>query len=57
MATATACPEAISVGEKVAFLTALPGGVQVIETHIAYVFLTAELAFKLKKPVSFGFPA
>ena len=55
MATATACPEAISVGEKVAFLAALPGVDQVIETHMAYVFLTAKLAFKLKKPVSFGY--
>lgn len=55
MTTATTRPEAIPVGEKVAFLAALPGVVQVIETHMAYVFLTAELAFKLKKPVCFGY--
>lgn len=55
MTTATTCPDAIPVGEKVAFLVTLPGIVQVIETHMAYVFLTAELAFKLKKPVCFGY--
>ena len=55
MTSATACPEAISVGEKVAFLAALPGVVQVIETHMAFVFLTADFAFKLKKPVSFDY--
>ncbi len=55
MTTATTCPEAIPVGTKVAFLATLPGVVQVIETHMAYVFLTAELALKMKKPVSFGY--
>ena len=55
MTTAFACPEDVPVGEKVAFLTALPGVVQVIETHMAFVFLTADLAYKLKKPVSFGY--
>lgn len=55
MTTAAACLDAVSFGEKVAFLSRLPGVVQVIETHMAHVFLTAELAFKLKKPVSFGY--
>ena len=55
MTTAAAHLDAVSFGEKVAFLSRLPGVVQVIETHMADVFLTAELAFKLKKPVSFGY--
>jgi aminoglycoside phosphotransferase family enzyme len=48
-------PEADQVGEKVAFLARMPGVVQVIETHMAFVFLTADFAFKLKKPVRFGY--
>ena len=55
MTTAATRLDAVSFGEKVAFLSRLPGVVQVIETHMAHVFLTAELAFKLKKPVSFGY--
>lgn len=55
MTAATGRPEAIPLGEKVAFLTAMPGVLQVIETHMAFVFLTGSLAFKLKKPVSFGY--
>lgn len=47
--------EAVSLGDKVAFLTKMAGVVQVVETHMAFVFLTAEIAFKLKKPVSFGY--
>jgi aminoglycoside phosphotransferase family enzyme len=44
-----------TIGDKVAFLSAMPGVRQVIETHMAFVFLTADFAFKLKKPVSFGY--
>jgi uncharacterized protein len=29
--------------------------VQVLQTHISYVFLTGEYAYKVKKPVNFGF--
>ena len=29
--------------------------IQVIQTHISWVFLTGEYAYKLKKPVDFGF--
>lgn len=43
-----------TLGEKVAFLSALPGVTEVIETHMAFVFLTADLALKLKKPVLVG---
>lgn len=48
-------------GELVPWLAApgvLPGsvdGVEVRETHASVVFLTRERAFKLKKPVDFGF--
>ena len=55
MTTASTSPEAVSIDEKVVFLSTLPGVLQVIETHMAYVFLTADMAFKLKKPVSFGY--
>jgi uncharacterized protein len=54
MTTAILGPEA-SIGDKVAFLRAMPGVVQVIETHMAFVFLTADFAFKLKKPARFGY--
>jgi aminoglycoside phosphotransferase family enzyme/predicted kinase len=29
--------------------------IKIIQTHISYVFLTGEFAYKLKKPVNFGF--
>ena len=29
--------------------------VQLIETHISWVLLTGEFAYKIKKPVNFGF--
>ncbi len=31
------------------------GRLEMIETHTAWVFLTGELAYKIKKPVNFGF--
>jgi len=31
-------------------------GVRVLETHISWVLLTGELAYKIKKPVNLGFP-
>lgn len=31
------------------------GGVQVVQTHISYVFLTGERVYKLRKPVDLGF--
>lgn len=40
---------------KLAFLSAMPGVERVIETHMAQVFLTDRLAFKLKKPLQVGF--
>ena len=32
-----------------------PAGVQLRQTHISYIFLTPEHAYKVKKPVDFGF--
>jgi aminoglycoside phosphotransferase family enzyme len=32
-----------------------PGEVEMIQTHISYVFLTKDLVFKVKKAVNFGF--
>ena len=31
------------------------GRVELVQTHISSVFLTGEVAYKLKKPVDFGF--
>src|SRR3990172_5123541 len=50
-----------SIDEKVAFLRspgaypARPAGIEVIETHMSWVFLTDELVYKLKKPVRYEF--
>ena len=43
-----------------ALLTAEPwphpvGGIELRETHISWVFLTGDFAYKIKKPVNFGF--
>lgn len=32
-----------------------PRGIEVVETHISWVFLTGSFAYKLKKPVNLGF--
>lgn len=47
--------ETVPITEKVAYLSSMPGVDRVIETHMAFVFLTAEFVLKLKKPVSFGY--
>lgn len=50
-----------SIDEKVAFLRrpeaypSRPARVEVVETHMSWVFLTDELAYKLKKPVLYQF--
>jgi aminoglycoside phosphotransferase family enzyme/predicted kinase len=31
------------------------GGIELIETHISWIFLTGSIAYKLKKPVNLGF--
>ena len=33
----------------------LTGTVELIQTHISWVFLTADFAYKVKKPVDLGF--
>ena len=51
----------VSIDEKVAFLRgaeayrAGTARVEVIETHMSWVFLTSRLAYKLKKPVRYKF--
>ena len=47
----TAAP---TIKDKVAFLSALADVEDVIETHMAFVFLTRDHALKLKKPVWIG---
>jgi aminoglycoside phosphotransferase family enzyme len=32
-----------------------PGHIEIIQTHISFVFLTKEFVYKVKKPVNFGF--
>ncbi|MBI4204663.1 MAG: hypothetical protein HY527_06525 [Betaproteobacteria bacterium] len=50
-----------SIDEKVAFLRSTdayptpPAAVEVIETHMSWVFLTGERVYKLKKPVRYAF--
>lgn len=44
-----------TIAQKAAFLATLPDVTQVIETHMAFVFLTSGHAFKLKKPLRFGY--
>lgn len=44
-----------TIAQKVGFLAKLPDVTQVIETHMAFVFLTSGHAFKLKKPLRFGY--
>ncbi len=51
----------IMLAEKVAFLSSAasyrhaPPKVEVVETHMAYVFLAGQFAFKMKKPVRYEF--
>jgi uncharacterized protein len=50
-----------SIAEKLRFLSApaayadAPARVEVVETHMSYVFLAGERAYKLKKPVRYPF--
>ena len=46
--------DSADLAAKVAFLSAMPGIVSVIETHMSFVFLSKTHAFKLKKPVRFA---
>lgn len=31
------------------------GKIEIVQTHISFVFLTDKYAYKIKKPVNFGF--
>jgi len=59
--TASTAGADVSIEKKVAFLRgrdayhAGVGRVEVIETHMSWVFLTKRLAYKLKKPVRYQF--
>lgn len=53
-------PDASSVDDKVAFLSRAgafrgEGEVEALQTHMSWVFLTGERAYKLKKPVRFPY--
>jgi aminoglycoside phosphotransferase family enzyme len=60
-AVAAARGDEPSIADKVAFLRSAatyphaPERVEVIETHMAWVFLAGQLAFKMKKPVRYDF--
>jgi uncharacterized protein len=32
-----------------------PAGVELVQTHISYVFIAGDIVYKIKKPVNFGF--
>ncbi len=55
------CDDAASTREKLRFLSApssyahRPTAVEIIETHMSYVFLAGERAYKMKKPVRYPF--
>jgi aminoglycoside phosphotransferase family enzyme len=55
------CPRDVSLDEKVTFLrhpaayAARPANVDVIETHMSWVFLAGARVYKLKKPVRYAF--
>jgi aminoglycoside phosphotransferase family enzyme len=48
-------PPLIEAMLEPAFYPHHPKEVELIQTHISYVFLTGELVYKVKKPVDFGF--
>lgn len=51
----------VSIDDKVRFLGSsaaygeIEGGVEVVETHMSYVFLAGRRAYKIKKPVRYAF--
>jgi uncharacterized protein len=57
----TGAPAGVGLADKVRFLSApaayprAPAEVRVVETHMSFVFLAGEKAYKLKKPVTFPF--
>jgi aminoglycoside phosphotransferase family enzyme len=48
-------PPLIQAMLEPAFYPHHPKEVELIQTHISYLFLTGELVYKIKKPVDFGF--
>jgi aminoglycoside phosphotransferase family enzyme len=48
-------PPLIQAMLEPAFYPHHPKEVELIQTHISYIFLTGELVYKVKKPVDFGF--
>jgi aminoglycoside phosphotransferase family enzyme len=49
------CPELIRQLLEPAAYPHEVGEIRVIETHISWVILTGDYAYKVKKPVAFGF--
>jgi len=52
---ATASEDAVSFSEKIKFLESVFDGVERIETHSSFVFLTDDEAYKIKKPILLDF--
>jgi aminoglycoside phosphotransferase family enzyme len=48
-------PQLIQAMLDPAFYPHHPKKVELIQTHISYIFLTGEVVYKVKKPVNFGF--
>lgn len=48
-------PELIEAMSKADFYPHKPMAVELVQTHISYVFIAGEIVYKVKKPVDFGF--
>jgi aminoglycoside phosphotransferase family enzyme len=48
-------PQLIETMKKADFYPHNPVGVELIQTHISYVFIAGDIVYKVKKPVNFDF--
>ena len=55
MQSSTTDPALLTALQDPAFYPHQPESVQVIQTHISFVFIAGDLVYKIKKPVNFGF--
>jgi len=55
MTTTTLPPIVEALLNPAVYDHAVTGSIELIQTHVSYVFLTGDFVYKLKKPVNFGF--
>lgn len=48
-------PKLATAMMKPAFYPECPRSVELVQTHISYVFIAGDFVYKIKKPVNFGF--